>query len=197
MIWLTSMPPVEYDKPFVGRLLLQRFSDRAKLPCSRVPYQKLACALPTPDRSWCYIAIATDKLLATENHVYASVLRHELGHCNGWGKDHERERRVPRDRVRAPALPKETQLLTLDDLTSICVRADASLTGCEPDDKWSVCETLSADGKFQVCKHPAVVAANPPTMANPPPANPPPVKPAPYFDEGVCNARLCYRREWR
>src|SRR5262245_46672999 len=166
LIWMSSVPPVEYDKPYAGKLMLQRFSVREKLPCGnksavvrditgaapRDP--KLACSLPTPDGSWCYIAIATDKLLAAENHVYASVLRHELGHCNGWGKEHERERRVPRDSVRAPALPKDTQFLLMDDLTSICVRADGSLRGCEPDDKWSVCETLTAEGKFQACKRP-------------------------------------------
>ena len=99
MIWLTSIAPVEYDKPYAGKLMIQRFSDRKKLPCSNkttvidagggtIRNPKLACAFPAPDLSWCYIAMATDQLLATDNHLYASTIRHELGHCNGWGKDH-------------------------------------------------------------------------------------------------------------
>ena len=165
--WLASVPPVEYDRTYIHKLLIQRFSVKEKIPCKD---GKLACAWRAKDGRWCYIALATDKLLATEHHTYASVMRHELGHCNGWS-GHEHERRIPRDSIEAPGLPKDTQYFPTDDLASICFRLDGSPKTCEPDDKWSACETPTAEGRLQYCKRPARVVAGertPPAAANPP-----------------------------
>jgi hypothetical protein len=106
-IWLAGMPPVQYDKPYTGKLAIQRFSAREKIPCKTL----LACAYHASDYGRCYIAMASDRLLATEHHTYATALRHELGHCNGWPGDHERKRLILRESVKAPALPADTQFL--------------------------------------------------------------------------------------
>src|SRR5262245_19697801 len=144
MIYFASIPPVQYDQPYTGKLAIQRFSVRDKIPCKTL----LACAYHATDSSWCYIAMAIYKLLATENHTSATEMRHELGHCNGW-IGHAGERLVLRDNVKAPVLTDRLYLPT-DDLSSVCIASDGSAKLCEPNDKWTICST--SEGKIQPCK---------------------------------------------
>src|SRR5262245_56139379 len=149
IIWLHSIPPVEFDKPYTGKLSIQRFS---VLPCTTSKY---ACAWRAKDLSWCYIAMGSDKILATAHQTYASVMRHELGHCNGWGADHERDKRISISAIKMPMLPKGTQYFPSDELTSVCLEMDGNPKTCEPDDGWSLCEV---NGNLQPCRRSPRVA---------------------------------------
>jgi hypothetical protein len=88
-------PPPEFDKPYEGILAIYRMplADVQKL-CSVNTY---ACSwvkhIPISqigDRIACYIIISPDDVLAQrgERQGYNDVLRHEIGHCNGWPSDH-------------------------------------------------------------------------------------------------------------
>ena len=89
-------PPPEFDKPFEGVIAIIRapFSDVQKIcavgiyACSwvkqKVPFLQLG------ERTVCYIAISPDDVLAQrrERQDYNEIIRHEIGHCNGWPSDH-------------------------------------------------------------------------------------------------------------
>jgi hypothetical protein len=55
--------------------------------------------------------IAKDEIINPAGANRAAVLRHELGHCNGWSPDHTGARKVFMDEVQGPELPKTTKWL--------------------------------------------------------------------------------------
>jgi hypothetical protein len=93
--WTAFLPPLQYDYPYQGQLTLIRGNLavmnaaclEAKAAMYPIPY---ACAIvyrradtsPTAPGDLCHVFIAEDDLL--RGWVYKDVLRHELGHCNGW-----------------------------------------------------------------------------------------------------------------
>ena len=103
--WVASIPPLEYDYPYEGKLTIVR-GDLATMnekcaadkwpgfpypfACS-VAYYKVSADQTQPGIS-CTIYIAEDALL--RGWVYADVLRHEMGHCNGW-RGHDGQRNPP------------------------------------------------------------------------------------------------------
>jgi hypothetical protein len=96
-----GLPPVRYDRPYHGRVTTEVVADRTALraictSASRDP-AVAACARRGSDGTTCHIMIvkrwANNKLL----------LRHELGHCNGWPGDHAGIRPYPRVKPGPPA----------------------------------------------------------------------------------------------
>jgi hypothetical protein len=86
-----EIPPVEYDHPFDGKATIYYATDEIWNPCGKTrkdyPDGDLAgCAWPHDGQ--CTIIIAPLKILRKYGLTPRIVLRHELGHCNGWGQDH-------------------------------------------------------------------------------------------------------------
>jgi hypothetical protein len=88
------LPPVEYDKPFTGALILRRVNrEQMKIMCPKSMYPlTLGCATLYPpawglngDKYVCIVIILEDEIL---NQIspwsYDILWRHEMGHCNGW-----------------------------------------------------------------------------------------------------------------
>lgn len=107
------LPPVEYEKPYLGKLTITRLATEKEIsavcPKTKYPY-KLGCAQhsgPKPDGSYtvCRIIIVFDSVIAKANLSFNDVFRHELAHCNGWGGDHWGARMAPEPVAaqRAPA----------------------------------------------------------------------------------------------
>jgi hypothetical protein len=98
----TVLPPIEYDYPFDGELIIQR-GDRAYMEaqCPRTPLPiTLGCAFRRAGTAegkastYCRVVIANSEILKDSIWTYETILRHEVGHCNGWGKDHVGSRQM-------------------------------------------------------------------------------------------------------
>jgi len=74
------LPPAEYDYHYEGILFVHR-APMDKMDCNP---KRLACAKVWQDKPICSIWIASDDDLKRYGYDYDIVLRHELGHCNGW-----------------------------------------------------------------------------------------------------------------
>jgi hypothetical protein len=88
-----SLPPVEYDKPYTGTLTVikPRTGDELDALCGKVSppgYRGIGCAFPNLVDGSCVIIIRENDALAAAGLDPAVVLRHEIGHCNGWPADH-------------------------------------------------------------------------------------------------------------
>jgi len=79
-----ALPPLEYDHPYEGRLTVTR-GDKA-LMGQLCPKTALGCARRYSDS--CSIVIATDEIIKAVGWTTEIVLRHEIGHCNGWPPSH-------------------------------------------------------------------------------------------------------------
>jgi hypothetical protein len=89
------IPPAQYDKPFAGRLIHEIVATDQELAMSCGPatpgFYKHACAYSQPELSLCVIYTLPDETLRSRGLSLREVLRHELGHCNGW--KHEEDNR--------------------------------------------------------------------------------------------------------
>jgi hypothetical protein len=95
-------PPAAYDKPFPGAVTINTAKDMDEMAswCSPHPLagQVLGCSFHyvhslTPDLRYarCYIYIAPESYIRKfYGATPETVLRHEIGHCNGWPGDHQR-----------------------------------------------------------------------------------------------------------
>ena len=84
-----TVPPPEYDRPYRGHLTVERIATHAALlaACRRWAGSNIiGCAYRSGDS--CRVVIVTDNLLKAANSTRARIMRHELGHCNGWPGDH-------------------------------------------------------------------------------------------------------------
>lgn len=88
---LKTLPPVEYDHPFAGDLYVVESVEK----CSPPDLHRIACA--EPHDTWCVIRY--EKEQATRwGWTVNLVMRHEIGHCNGWPGDHRGAKySLPRD----------------------------------------------------------------------------------------------------
>lgn len=93
-----ALPPVEFDHPFSGRLVVRQLPYwEVQQACGEVQFYESgrveACSRLFPDpmdatQMVCFVIyprwngedIGTDFLV--------SLIRHETGHCNGWGGEH-------------------------------------------------------------------------------------------------------------
>ena len=78
--WNANLPPVEYDHPFKGRMTIRIASTKALAKICYLALTTEACARLRA--GICEVYIASD--------FYRDqiMLRHEIGHCNGWGSHH-------------------------------------------------------------------------------------------------------------
>jgi hypothetical protein len=94
---VTALPPVEYDKPYEGRLIVTRAEsqDGVRELCSRAVFRghALGCARRL-EEGVCEIVLGSDKTIKAVGVIPAIVFRHERGHCNGWGSDHKGARAI-------------------------------------------------------------------------------------------------------
>jgi hypothetical protein len=88
-----TIPPVEYDNPYRGTWIVVRLPtiEAVKSACNK-NRDVLACGGLVGNV--CLIHMVSDKVLQSRELTYAMVLRHEIGHCNGWGADHAGARTV-------------------------------------------------------------------------------------------------------
>jgi len=101
--WMTTLPPAQYDVPYTGELTIWTVQSRNDI-LQYCPKEKIlevqaswagnACVYQ--NKKWgCHIYILSDKAVKAEGRNPTIILRHELGHCNGWGGDHAGGLRVP------------------------------------------------------------------------------------------------------
>jgi hypothetical protein len=90
------LPPLQYDGPYKGLLTTVIAKDRAQVrafcPRTAFPGHALACAYPRETE--CLIIMPTDAVLEAAGWTADIVLRHEIGHCNGWPAGHPNARRA-------------------------------------------------------------------------------------------------------
>jgi hypothetical protein len=90
------LPPVEYDHPFRGTLILSEGHDQATMhELCRAPFviSIPACIIERTNDT-CTIALADDKHFAATPDTRELIVRHEIGHCNGWPPDHRGARPI-------------------------------------------------------------------------------------------------------
>ena len=79
-------PPPRYDQPYAGKLTITTaaaMADVAKA-CPAALGTVVACATWNKPPGTCRIVILTDSGLRAAGFTTRAVMRHELGHCNGW-----------------------------------------------------------------------------------------------------------------
>lgn len=89
-------PPKEYDHAFVGELIVERLPPEkivarcrellSDLPWIELPEKLLGCARHNEEKTFCTIVIPSR---ITRGVRPSAVIRHEVGHCNGWSHDHD------------------------------------------------------------------------------------------------------------
>ena len=89
-VWL---PPAQYDHAYDGKLIIGRVQSSAEVrqhcPAAQwAPGFDAACARRLTDYPICYVVMLEDKELIARGFNPAHVLRHEIGHCNGWNGNH-------------------------------------------------------------------------------------------------------------
>lgn len=85
-------PPPEYDHPYEGELIVRyapldevhEMCD-AMLPAMQHRNFTLGCARRSQDNTSCLVVVLNKPIARITPEA---VLRHEIGHCNGWGADH-------------------------------------------------------------------------------------------------------------
>ena len=90
------IPPAEFDRPYKGKLTIIREPDLEKLrkQCSPTasPLVGASIGCAHHDDTSCTVYLASDDAIRARGFTSAIVLRHEIGHCNGWPGGHPRAR---------------------------------------------------------------------------------------------------------
>jgi hypothetical protein len=88
------LPPVEYDHYYEGDLTINMVNTLEELyaACGMQTRFLLACSSHT--RTACLITMVKDEVMRSIGWTTGLLLRHEIGHCNGWGADHAGQRAV-------------------------------------------------------------------------------------------------------
>jgi hypothetical protein len=87
------LPPAEYDIPYKGKLTIRTALSKEdlKLACPNAQPWTLGCAYRFNAEN-CLIILLADRLIREKGWSTEIMLRHELGHCNGWPGNHPGER---------------------------------------------------------------------------------------------------------
>jgi hypothetical protein len=82
------LPPVQYDRPYEGDLTIEivATAEELRMRCKIYDLRVLGCAFPK-EKS-CTIILVEDNLMRKRGWHMGILLRHEIGHCNGWSNDH-------------------------------------------------------------------------------------------------------------
>ena len=90
---LQTLPPVKFDHPYAGKLTIKVMPNDqamwAACPRSIAKYgASSGCAFPSVGS--CLIYVRDQAWYRKQGGIgyYNALLRHEIGHCNGWGADH-------------------------------------------------------------------------------------------------------------
>jgi|SRR5215467_5599230 len=88
------LPPPEYDHYYEGDLTIEVKDTLEELynACNNNNPILLGCSYRYAKN--CVIYLASDKLMRKRGWNSGLLLRHEMGHCNGWPGDHPAERSV-------------------------------------------------------------------------------------------------------
>ena len=87
------LPPPKYDGPYMGgQLIITKWNDYSliRMICMDTP-NPIACWYKTYE-TVSVMLISCLVMLGPVAHDNALVLRHEIGHCNGWTDKHEEAR---------------------------------------------------------------------------------------------------------
>lgn len=92
------LPPEQYDHFYDGDLTIKIVPDLVSLnaACSIDPDKQpnvLACAWHNAKS--CVIYMVDDRVMREKGWNTGILLRHEIGHCNGWPGDHPGRRALP------------------------------------------------------------------------------------------------------
>jgi hypothetical protein len=86
------LPPLAFDHPYSGKQqVIRAGAELMAHLCPRPdPGKRMTgCAVRVASGAECLIVIANDEILRSVGIYDAKViLRHEIGHCNGWPGDH-------------------------------------------------------------------------------------------------------------
>jgi hypothetical protein len=91
------LPPPQYDHEFPAQLTVETVATQAELAricpnaAARTP-NMIGCAIRANDGSSCRIILVPDSIIQALHSTRSRILRHEIGHCNGWPADHPRGR---------------------------------------------------------------------------------------------------------
>jgi hypothetical protein len=87
-------PPAQYDHYYEGDLTIKIVNSLEELHevCQLDNPQLLACS--TRNEWSCIIVLVKDEVMRKRSWTTGMLLRHEIGHCNGWGADHAGERSI-------------------------------------------------------------------------------------------------------
>jgi hypothetical protein len=82
------LPPLEYDRPYTGKLRVTVVPTIKEVMehCDLAFPSALACTLHRGEL--CIIIILPDDTLYSKGWDAWHVMRHEMGHCNGWRGNH-------------------------------------------------------------------------------------------------------------
>ena len=90
------LPPIEFDGPYKGELIVTVVSHEELVRrCPGLWAGVLACAKTYGERIRpirCEIFIEDEKAITARGYTRELMLRHEIGHCNGWPGDHPGQR---------------------------------------------------------------------------------------------------------
>jgi hypothetical protein len=90
-----KLPPAEFDHAFIGEVRIVTVYSDAELIKACQTFTTVACA-QTVNRV-CVVHIRDNVERVVSRDI---VMRHEVGHCNGWGKDHAGARTMPQEQIR-------------------------------------------------------------------------------------------------
>lgn len=88
-------PPAHYDRYYEGDLTIKIVNNLEDLYAAcdiRNEPRLLACSMHTSTA--CLIIMVRDEIMRARGSTTGLLLRHEIGHCNGWGGDHAGERAI-------------------------------------------------------------------------------------------------------
>ena len=95
-----NLPQKQYDHAFDGEVLIipelsqKELIDNCNLPKDSILKGRLfgGCVRHLPEFHRCMILLAEREAIRwLGNPVEEDVIRHEIGHCNGWPADHPRD----------------------------------------------------------------------------------------------------------
>ena len=96
------LPPVEFDRPYRSRLIVRTRRQRRamKTACRWPPSHpvKLGCA--HAGVAQCVVYLRGNAEIRRQGWTRQIVLRHEIGHCNGWPGGHRGMRPIVRSATR-------------------------------------------------------------------------------------------------
>jgi hypothetical protein len=97
------LPPEEFDREYKPALIfrlktVEEVRDRCKTPF-KIGF---GCAFVTKPEGVCIINLVINPVLEANGLDPAIVLRHEMGHCNGWPNDHKGARSLAEANRKGP-----------------------------------------------------------------------------------------------